>query len=821
MKSLGTRIALLLSICLFLVLGAASVWVDRLIINVVDAEATKQVEVQARTILSSLHTLMLNGQGLLARDWLQRMRGVSGVTTIEVLRRDGKEAFTDLRTVKAVNSFRHSAVFERQAVVSGSGELSHGRYFRRALGGQVSFDLSSAPDRIAIWMPIPMRRACLSCHGYDPSPLRGILHLSMQTAGVQQRIRSLRFNFWMLTAGTVSALGFLLWLMLRRVVLRPIKLMSQAMRRISEGHRDIILPAERRDELGKMARIFNRMRSNLVNRERRLQAVTEHAFDGMVIIDESGRIKTVNPAMARMFEYSTVELLGQNINIIMPAPMSGKHDKCLSDYLHGARPKVLNRIREETACRKDGTHFPVEMTVSEMKIDGQRYFLGILRDISSRKAQMDALRHQALHDALTGLPNRTLLVDRVEQAIARARREGGLVAVLYMDLDSFKEINDTLGHYFGDKVLQLVALQVQQVIRESDTLARLGGDEFSILLPGADEQDAIRIATKVREKLGEHFSLDGRMLHLGVSIGVVLFPRDGADVSTLIRHADIAMYAAKGRAMGVAAYDPALDHYNIDNLMLMGELRAAIAEEKLEMYFQPVIDLHTGRISGVEALVRWPHPVHGLLYPDAFIPMAERTGLIQELGSAVLKQTLVTCGACRDVGMKLTVAVNLSVKDIQDPRLPDQVADILADTGAAAHHLKLEITESAMMADPKLALRTLESLHDMGIKLAIDDFGTGFSSLAYLKELPVDDIKIDRVFVMDMLDDESNAMIVRSTIDLAHNMGLRVIAEGVENQAVYDALAALSCDEAQGYYMGRPLPVDELLKWIRSSPWGL
>ena len=806
---------------LLLILGAASMWINHLIVNVVDTEATEQVELQARTILSSLHTLMLNGQGPLAQDWLQRMATVPGVVTIEVLRRDGKQAFTDLATVEAVNSFRQTPVFQRKPAAPRSVKLVRGPHFSRALAGDLSFDMSGSPDQVAVWMPIPMQKECLSCHGYDPSPLRGILHVSMKTQGVQQHIEFLRFNLWMLTMGMVVVLGFMLWLIMRLAFLRPIKLMTHAMRRISDGHSDIILPERRRDELGKMARIFNRMQNDLVNRERRLRAVTEHAFDGMVIIDESGRITAVNPSLERMFEYSAAELLGQNINILMPEPVHSRHDQYLSNYLHGAKPKVLNRIREETACRKYGTNFFVEMTVSEIWSERQRYFLGILRDVSSRKAQMEALRHQALHDALTGLPNRTLLEDRIGQAIAIARHEGNQVAVLYMDLDGFKEINDTLGHHFGDRVLQHMALQVQKIMRESDTLARLGGDEFAILLPGSDEQDALSIAAKVREKLGEHFSPDGHMLHLELSIGVVLFPRDGEDVSTLTRHADIAMYAAKGQAAGVAVYDPGLDHYSIRNLVLMGELRAAIGEEQLEMHFQPIIDLPSGRITSVEALVRWRHPEHGLLYPDAFIPMAERSGLIRELGLAILQQTLRTCGACRDRGMNLRVAVNLSAKDIQDSRLPDQVAGMLTHTGTTAHHLKLEITVSAMMVDPDQALQVLAALHDMGVKLAIDDFGTGFSSLAYLKELPVDDIKIDRVFVKDMLEDENDAMIVRSTIDLAHNMGLHVIAEGVESQAVYDALTELGCDEAQGYYMARPMPVAELLKWLQSSQWGL
>ena len=482
---------------------------------------------------------------------------------------------------------------------------------------------------------------------------------------------------------------------------------------------------------------------------------------------------------------------------------------------------MIGRLREEIGCRKDGTTFPIEMSTSEMWIGDQRYFLGIIRDITVKKKRIEALRHQALHDALTGLPNRTLLEDRIEQAISAARRANATVAILYMDLDRFKEINDTLGHHFGDKVLQHVASSVHGVLRESDTLARLGGDEFAILLPGVDEAGAIKIARKVRGVFDEAIQIDEHSLHLEGSIGIVLYPGHGTDVSTLIQHADVAMYVAKERDDGIAVYDMSLDHYNVRNLVLMGELRSAIEDEALEIHFQPIVNLASGRFVGAEALVRWPHEKHGLMYPDSFIPLAERGGLIQKLGLVVLKKTLTVCAGCRGLSSAMVVAVNLSAKDLQSPDLARLVAETLRQTGIPPQHLKLEITESAIMSDQAQALGILKQLNAMGVRLAIDDFGTGYSSLSYLKSLPVDDIKIDRSFVTDMRSDKSNAVIVKSTIDLAHNMGLRVIAEGVEDRETYDELAALGCDEAQGYYLSRPLPVPELIEWVETSPWGL
>lgn len=821
MKSLGVRSTLFLTVSLLVVLTFAGIWIERQVREMVDQEVAQQAELQARTILSSLYTLMLNGQGVLARGWLDRMREVEDILDIGILRRDGREAFTDLSTVNAVNNFRQSVIFERQPVPPRQPGAVQGDDFSRALGGETVLDMSGAPEQVSIWMPIQTQEECLACHGYESSPLRGILRLSISMGGILQNIERLRLKFWMLAIAVTFFLGLILWLMLRLSVLRPINMMCAAMQQIGDGEEAVVLPEKRQDELGRMARIFKQMRRRLLSREQRLRAISEQSFDGMVVVDENGGIESANPAMERMFGYAPGELPGQNVNIIIPFPMREKHDEYIANYLKSGKGNVIGRIREETGCRKDGTTFPIEMSTSEMWVEGRRFFLGILRDITVRKKRIEALRHQALHDALTGLPNRTLLEDRIEQAISAARRESGSIAVLYMDLDRFKEINDTLGHHFGDKILQYVASRVQAVLRESDTLARLGGDEFAILLPGVDEAGARKIAAKVRDVFDEAMTLDGHTLHLEGSLGIVLYPKHGADVSALIQHADVAMYVAKEREDGIAVYDADLDHYNLRNLILMGELRSAIENEALEIHFQPIINLSAGRISGVEALVRWPHPKLGLLFPDSFVPLAERSGMILKLGQVVLKKTLGVCAECHDISAAMVVAVNLSAKDLQNPALPGQVAKVLKQTGMAPRHLKLEITESAIMADQTQALGILKALSAMGVRLAIDDFGTGYSSLAYLKTLPVNEIKIDRSFVTDMLSDRNNAAIVKSTIDLAHNMGLKVIAEGVEDRETYAELAALGCDEAQGYYMSRPLPPSELIEWITTSQWGM
>ena len=427
-----------------------------------------------------------------------------------------------------------------------------------------------------------------------------------------------------------------------------------------------------------------------------------------------------------------------------------------------------------------------------------------------------ALQHQALHDALTGLPNRTLIQDRLHQAILAAQRHDESVALLMMDLNRFKEINDTLGHHVGDRVLQLVAERLSQLLRESDTVARLGGDEFAILLPLTDEQHAKHVAQKIQSALEQVFQVDGRNLYIGGSIGIALFPQHGPDGATLIKRADVAMYLAKRSNSGCAVYDFEQDRHSVGRLELVSELRKAIKENTLDLHYQPKLSLATGSIVGVEALLRWNHPQRGFVPPDALITIAEETGLIHPLTLWALDAALRQCAAWRHAGIELNVAVNLSVWNLQDPELYRQIADCLDSWNVPPSRLELEITESAMMADPARALDTLLRLDALGVRLAVDDYGTGFSSLAYLKSLPLDELKIDKSFILDMLQDENDTVIVQSTINLAHNLGLRVVAEGVEDSDTCDLLRDLGCDVVQGYYIGRPMPAAGLERWMEN-----
>ena len=421
------------------------------------------------------------------------------------------------------------------------------------------------------------------------------------------------------------------------------------------------------------------------------------------------------------------------------------------------------------------------------------------------KLETAALEHQALHDPLTELPNRKLLYNDVQHEIHRSGRNNQNFILMMTDLDRFKEVNDTLGHHVGDAVLQQASGRLSQLLRKSDTVARLGGDEFAILLPETDMEDALQIADKISKAFASPFVIEGHNLNVGISIGMVEFPLHGHNVTELVQHADVAMYHAKRQGGGYARYDPHKDMHSRDRLALMSDLRRALETDELTLAYQAVVNLASGQVDCVEALLRWQHRQQGNIPPDKFIPLAEQTGLAATLNTWVLEHAIRQCRQWQHPSRPMVVALNLSTHCLQDRGLSVQIETLLERHRLPAGCLRLELTESSIMTDPIRARETLKNLSAMGIGLSIDDFGTGYSSLAYLKQLPVDEIKIDASFVINMLRDESDATIVRATIDLAHNLGLKVVAEGVESAAICERLAQWGCDCVQGNHVAIPL----------------
>ena len=453
-----------------------------------------------------------------------------------------------------------------------------------------------------------------------------------------------------------------------------------------------------------------------------------------------------------------------------------------------------------------------------------RYAQGYMIGISERKRNEEALRrsqetlreqmretqHQALHDALTGLANRTLFQDRAGQALRLAKRNRSGFAVMLIDLDRFKEVNDTLGHASGDRLLREIAGRLHRALRESDTVARLGGDEFGVVAPPvSDSHTARALADKLREEISQPVLVGGLTVEVEASVGIAIYPDHGEDVETLIRHADVSMYVSKDTHTPVV-YASDYDHNSRARLALIGELRRAIADGELVLHYQPRADADTGDVHMVEALVRWQHPEHGLLGPDEFIPLAEQTGLIRKLTLSVLDTALGQCAAWNSEGRRLGVAVNITGRELVDLRFPDEVRKLLTKWAVQPGQLELEVTESTIMADPPSARAVIAKLNELGVGLAIDDFGSGQSSLGYLTQLPISVLKIDKSFVLKMADDPRDEAIVHAAIDLGHNLSLEVVAEGVETEDLRRRLEALGCDTLQGYCVGRPQPAADL-----------
>ena len=438
-------------------------------------------------------------------------------------------------------------------------------------------------------------------------------------------------------------------------------------------------------------------------------------------------------------------------------------------------------------------------------------------DVTERRLTEAALLHQATHDPLTGLANRSLFERELTSGIAAAATEQSSVGILLIDLIDFRHVNNCYGHAVGDELLRQVALRLAAVTPETALPARFGGDDFAILMPGLRQKDApVVLARQLVEAVQEPFEIDGNVVSLMCSIGIASFPRHAANADILLRRAEAALESASRTAVGVAVYAREEDQFNPRRLTLLGQLRHAIGAGELTLHYQPKLSLRTGRIESVEALVRWPHPDHGLIPPGDFIGLAEQTGLIRPLTVWAIGEALRQVQRFRDAGEDIRIALNLSARDLQDPRLPMAIEKEVEDCGLGCSSLEFELTESAVMADPVRALDTLQRLSELGFNLSIDDFGTGYSSLSYLQRLPADEVKIDQSFVKDMVHDEYDRAIVRATIDLGHQLHMSVVAEGVEDRATRELLEGMGCDILQGYQVCRPLPAAELGAWLEA-----
>ena len=544
---------------------------------------------------------------------------------------------------------------------------------------------------------------------------------------------------------------------------------------------------------------------------RKQSAAMTASMDGIAILDERFRFTYLNDALAKLFGYpSPASMIGVPLNELY------EHDE-VERFATAILPVVASRGRwrgEAVGRRRDGSIFPQEISLTAIEGGGM---VCVVRDITERTYAEEQIKHLAYHDALTGLPNRLLFKDRLTVALSHAQRDKTRLAVLFLDLDRFKVINDSLGHNIGDQLLQSVANRIQNGLRDSDTVARLGGDEFTLLLPHlARSEDAAPIAQKVLEALRQPFLLEGREFLITTSIGISLYPEDGTDAETLIKNADTAMYQAKEQGRdNYQLFNAFVNAKALQRIALEHGLRRALANRELAIHYQPIYDFRATRITGMEALLRWTHPEMGAIPPSIFIPLAEATGVMQPIGAWAIQTACAQAKEWHDAGHRhLSLAVNLSVTQLQQPDLVSRVREILAETGLQPRLLELEITESSAMQSPETSIRTLYELKKLGVRISLDDFGTGHSSLSYLKRFPIDTLKIDQSFVRDITSDPDTAAIVTAIIAMAHSLRLKVIAEGVEFSDQAKFLKRYACDQMQGFLIKPPVPAEQFLELL-------
>jgi diguanylate cyclase (GGDEF)-like protein/PAS domain S-box-containing protein len=585
------------------------------------------------------------------------------------------------------------------------------------------------------------------------------------------------------------------------------------------------LQTEGSKEIRHLLESFNRLQQRISDQNKALREnaeklqlsarVFENSGESVLITDSEQRILSINRAFTEVTGYPPEEVLGQTPRLLS----SGRHDQTFFRKMWQKLEQNGYWQGEIWDKRKSGEIYPEWLRISVVKDErGQvTHYIGVFSDISERKLAEARIEFLAYHDALTGLPNRLLATDHLELALAHANRLGNKTAVIFFDLDNFKTINDSFGHTTGDLLLQAVASRLQTCIRGTDTLSRQGGDEFLLILPdiqGAD--DITSVAEKILETLSPTFDIENNELSTSTSMGIAVYPDDGGDIETLLKRADTAMYHAK--EAGRNTYRFYTEQMNIDAIehhhIRIGLLRA-LERQELVLYYQPQVDLSSGAIVGAEALIRWQHPERGLLPPGAFIPTAEESGLIVEIGEWVIQEACRQAAAWRQAGLpELLVAVNVSAMQFKRGDLEATVQQALAATDLPPHCLELELTESILIHDTDKVLEMVQRLKAQGLMLSIDDFGTGYSSLSYLKRFNVDKLKIDRSFICDMETNPSDAVMVRAIIQMARSLNLKTIAEGVENEHLMSFLRLQYCDEVQGYHIAPPMPADQFAAFL-------
>jgi len=562
----------------------------------------------------------------------------------------------------------------------------------------------------------------------------------------------------------------------------------------------------------------------LVQANEEVHAIFQAIPDQFFHLDHDGRVISYKSGQSSKFYLNTDRLINKNIGEIVNKEVSIKFFDAIAEVLQRQVVVVF-----ELVVIHDRRVYYYEARMMPVK---DKQVVALVRDITERKQAEEQIAYLAYHDSLTGLPNNRLFRDRLRQGIAHAQRNGTMLAVMFLDLDRFKLINDTMGHGIGDRLLQVTADRLSEAIRSTDSIAlnksplintsvaRLGGDEFTILLEDIENTKAVsRVAGRMIRAVSEPIMLGDQEVYTSTSIGVAVYPADGDDVEMLLKNADAAMYHAKEQGRNnYQFFTQSMNESSVEQLLLENNLRKAITKGELQLYYQPQVSVVSGQLVGMEALIRWQHPEKGFISPAVFIPVAEETGMIMEIGEWVIQQACRQAAEWRDKGFKpIRISVNLSARQLKDERLPDIIASNIFDTGMEARYLGVELTESAIILEPEMALARLQNIKSLGVKLSLDDFGTGYSSLSYLKRFPIDTLKIDQAFIHDVKVDHEDAALVKAIIAMAHGLGMDVVAEGVESQEQLKFLGAHACDTIQGFLFSRPLPAAEIENMLNKT----
>jgi diguanylate cyclase (GGDEF)-like protein/PAS domain S-box-containing protein len=624
-----------------------------------------------------------------------------------------------------------------------------------------------------------------------------------------------------------AVFGVVVLLLLERMVLSRLGRLSKVFGAISSSSDHAMrLPVSGHDELSQLANAANRMLESLEqshirlsDNEERYRTLTENTYDLIGEISREGQYLYVSPNYRDVLGYEPQELLNKSIgDTVHP-----EDQNALLDRLKKLEFSTFKHIVYRMICKNGEIRCFESTGRSYLTTAGEIRMVFVSRDITERQKYQETIWHQAFHDTLTGLSNRMLFKDRLSHALAHAKRNKQMLAVIFLDLDRFKLINDTLGHEIGDQLLKSVALRLKKCMREDDTIARLGGDEFTLLMPEIDKSEsAAKVAQKIIEEILQPFHIGDHELYISTSIGIALYPSDGEDADTLLKNADTAMYLAKERGRNnYQFYTPALNKKTIERMTMENELRRAIERKEFVLHYQPKVNIKTHKIIGMEALVRWQHPVRGLIPPADFIPIAEETGMIVPLGEWVLHTACAQNKAWQDAGFEpLSISVNLSGCQFQLQNLAVVIKRILKETDLAPFWLELEITESTAMQNADYTIETLHKLKEMGVQFSIDDFGTGYSSLSQLKRFPVDKLKIDKSFVVEIGTGQDSEIIASTVIVLGKSLNLGVIAEGVETVEQLDFLKKHQCNEMQGFLFSKPVTADEFSALLEQNKLG-